>query len=261
MKHTFMVALIAGCAILTACGEDAAKPARQVKVMPEKLQAARQRWEGGRVRKPMSGSGRIAFINAQERVPFTAFKQGVESMLEFLHVDADIRTGAAVTPQTAGAAVTASGCQVAAFLVDTEGLPALLVAPEERWAIINTKKLATVDVSAEKLAERVRKETVRAFFLLCGAGDTQMMESVLSPLVSIGDLDAAPEGVPLESISIVETHLARFGVKPFVINTYRKACEEGWAPTPTNDVQKRVWDKVHKLPSKPLKIKFDPKKR
>ena len=41
--------------------------------------------------------------------------------------------------------------------------------------------------------------------------------------------------------------------------SYQKACEEGWAPLPTNDVQKAIWDKVHAVPKNPMKIEFDPK--
>ena len=42
--------------------------------------------------------------------------------------------------------------------------------------------------------------------------------------------------------------------------SYRKACQEGWAPAPTNDIQKAIWDKVHAVPATPMKIEFDPKK-
>ena len=43
-------------------------------------------------------------------------------------------------------------------------------------------------------------------------------------------------------------------------SVYRKACEEGWAPAPTNDVQKAIWDKVHAMPTEPIKIKPETKK-
>ena len=42
--------------------------------------------------------------------------------------------------------------------------------------------------------------------------------------------------------------------------THKKACQEGWAPAPTNDVQKAIWEKVHAIPDKPMTIEFDPKK-
>ena len=42
--------------------------------------------------------------------------------------------------------------------------------------------------------------------------------------------------------------------------TYRRACEQGWAPQPTNDVQKAIWAEFHTKPTEPMQIKFDPKK-
>ena len=44
------------------------------------------------------------------------------------------------------------------------------------------------------------------------------------------------------------------------VSTYKKACEEGWAPNPTNEFQKAIWDKVHELPTEPIKIKPEEKK-
>jgi len=40
----------------------------------------------------------------------------------------------------------------------------------------------------------------------------------------------------------------------------REACQEGWAPAPTNDIQKAIWNEVRQLPAKPIKIEFDPAK-
>ena len=40
--------------------------------------------------------------------------------------------------------------------------------------------------------------------------------------------------------------------------TYREACREGWAPPPTNDLQRAIWEETRKLPEKPIKIEFDP---
>ena len=42
--------------------------------------------------------------------------------------------------------------------------------------------------------------------------------------------------------------------------TYKSACQEGWAPEPTNDVQRTIWKQVHAVPDKPITIEFDPKK-
>jgi hypothetical protein len=50
------------------------------------------------------------------------------------------------------------------------------------------------------------------------------------------------------------------GVTPTLVAHYRQACKQGWAPAPTNDVQRAIWNKVHELPSDPIKIKYDPKR-
>ena len=52
----------------------------------------------------------------------------------------------------------------------------------------------------------------------------------------------------------------RFGVSKERRVPYRVACQQGWAPAPTNDYQKAVWEEVHAVPSDPMKIEFDPKK-
>ena len=56
-------------------------------------------------------------------------------------------------------------------------------------------------------------------------------------------------------------YMKPLGVLPAQRATYLKACEEGWAPAPTNDVQKAIWEKVHAMPTEPLKIKPETKKQ
>jgi len=74
------------------------------------------------------------------------------------------------------------------------------------------------------------------------------------------DLDHAEENVPIDMVDFYVTYLKALGVKPAEKTTYRKACREGWAPAPTNEVQQAIWDKVHQIPANPMKIEFDPKK-
>lgn len=35
------------------------------------------------------------------------------------------------------------------------------------------------------------------------------------------------------------------GIAPYVATTYRQACADGWAPAPTNEYQKAIWDSFH----------------
>ena len=39
-------------------------------------------------------------------------------------------------------------------------------------------------------------------------------------------------------------NLRRFGIKPYYRCSYKAAVKQGWAPAPTNEVQKAIWDAV-----------------
>jgi len=103
------------------------------------------------------------------------------------------------------------------------------------------------DVSADKLAERVQKETWRAFAYLMGAANSTyehcLMKSVLSP----ADLDAlTAKAVCPEPLNQIALHAKKLGMKPVRLTTYRKAVEEGWAPAPSNEMQRSVWQELKK---------------
>ena len=73
---------------------------------------------------------------------------------------------------------------------------------------------------------------------------------------------AGPESVePLPKVSGAARAL---GIIPCRRLIYEDACREGWAPAPTNDYQKAIWESVKaeqsKDPEKAIKIKYDPKK-
>ena len=139
-------------------------------------------------------------------------------------------------------------------------MPAILVAPENRWAIVNIAPIATEQRPAYFEA-RVKKELTRGFSYLCGATNSQFPRALTRGIVDHADLDKNPDfGLPIDVLQRFRTYMETLGVRPAVISTYRKACQEGWAPAPTNEVQQAVWDKIHTIPAEPMKIEFDPKK-
>ena len=81
------------------------------------------------------------------------------------------------------------------------------------------------------------------------------------PFSSLEELDAnnslkpAPDG-----INAFMNNAAAYGMTPLTIASYRTACRNGWAPAPTNDIQKAIWDEIHAMPTEPLKIKPETKK-
>lgn len=139
--------------------------------------------------------------------------------------------------------------------------PLMLIAPEDKWAIVNVKKIADgvrAGQSREKLfVGRARKEIIKAFSLLCGGGSSQFPGNIMNT-PDLKSLDMVPEQIPMDMVGYYQAYLSAHGVTPKEMTTYKIACREGWAPLPTNDVQQVIWNRVHEIPTEPIKIKFAP---
>ena len=79
-------------------------------------------------------------------------------------------------------------------------------------------------------------------------------------VTSLSDIEASQEGIPYDKVISAQKFLKSRGYAPLIRAPYAKACREGWAPAPTNDIQKAIWDKVHAMPTAPIKIKPETKK-
>ena len=78
---------------------------------------------------------------------------------------------------------------------------------------------------------------------------------IMGSVVKASDLDKYPDSrLPVDVLDRMQKNMSVIGMAPFKITTYRKACEDGWAPQPTNEYQQAIWDKVHAMPTEPLKI-------
>lgn len=81
------------------------------------------------------------------------------------------------------------------------------------------------------------------------------------PFSTLADLDAKKSVRPApDGINAMMNNAAGYGMTPLTIASYRTACRYGWAPAPTNDVQKAIWNEIHQIPDKPITIKYDPKR-
>ena len=100
---------------------------------------------------------------------------------------------------------------------------------------------------------------MRTFALLC-CGGLSMQEDNLLHVAKLEDAYNLKDVLPHDVVNRQLKYLAGMNVTPRVRVTYKKACEEGWAPAPTNDIQKAIWDKVHAMPTAPIKIKPETKK-
>ena len=132
--------------------------------------------------------------------------------------------------------------------------------PEEHLALVNMTVLSK-GVSSGVRQDRIEKLTWRAIGHIVGCGSPDGYTCVMKPLRNMAELDAMPNKfIHPASFFKARPYFDMCGVTPARKGTYEAACQQGWAPAPTNDLQKAIWDKVHAIPANPIKIEFDPKK-
>lgn len=216
---------------------------------------------GGALYEPSSKRGRVIFVNQQTKVGESNLVGVVGLITKNLPINLSVVKAEKgdVLPDV----LKANKANFGIAVIDDPVSPAMLVAPEDHWASVNVAKLTAGEngktVSEPFLEARVRKELLRAFAYLCGATSSQFNGNLMD-VTDVGKLDSYGEFLPMDIVRRAQKHLDNAGVTPERITTYRSACEEGWAPKPTNDVQKAIWDMIHAKTTKPLKVKFDPKK-
>lgn len=201
--------------------------------------------EGGILNVQYTGKY-VVIVNNQKRIAekdFFAPERGIDDLFDF-----PLKIVPPGTPtKDAGLVITVS---------DNPTAPSLLVAPEAPWAGINVYALASDKPTEKVLVSRFQKELWRAFMYACGAANSLMQPCVMRQILSVKELDLHPVAMPCpDSLGRVMTTAKRLGIKQREYATYKEACEAGWAPQPTNDVQRTIWDKVHAMPSAPMKIK------
>lgn len=204
---------------------------------------------GGFIELPSTGNV-IRVVNKQKILPEATLKQQTELLGQLLRMPIVFGD----TPK-AGITITVSG--------DGE-TPSILVAPEEGWAVINLGTLSKDKPSNELLAERFGKEFWRATAMAIGGYVSMFQPCLMQVITDVRQLDAIHlNGPSPEVLSKMVNGAHAFGIRERHRVSYRKACQEGWAPAPTNDMQKAVWDQVkadkERGPTNPITIK-PPKK-
>ena len=264
MKFTVM-AISALVAAMTFAETEA--PQKKITLAPGEFEARakknHERRTGGTVRKPGSAQGTALFLNAQSRVSLGAMKIAFKEIDENIHPMYKVVSVDSVNLLNPKKDIEKYGGAVGVAIVDASELPALVVAPEDGWAIVNVARLADGTDSSDVIANRTAKELLRAFALSCGCAFMSRTQIVLRDDVrSPKDLDSKSiePSYGVEAQMTLERLLPTYGLMPWKQTTYKKACQEGWAPAPTNEYQKAIWDKIHSVPAKPMKIEFDPKK-
>ena len=219
--------------------EIAARRAKAIKLANEKA--------GGMVVQQVTGKV-VRIANTSAKVQDWMLDKVLEEMRSNLDMPVVISTDKAVKT---------------AFLLevkDAGDAPTILVAPENAWAQVNVDALKKGDPDQKTLNGRVIKECWRALGLALGAGYSTYQPDLMDLITDPTQLDAIQPLSPCPaSYNMMMTTAQRIGVQRVRRATYRTACKQGWAPAPTNDLQRAIWKEVHELPTNPIKIKYDPK--
>lgn len=201
---------------------------------------------GGPVMRPNLEPG-ICFLNAQTTVPAEAFGTPMVNIRNEFRVSCYLRDGnfTSLKELAALAAKTNHACVVC--VVDLPDYPQVLTAPDNHWSLVNLAPLKADRPDAKKLAERFGKVAYRGFALAMGAGFSAQAGGLLQPATTLAELDAiygtaSPPDCHFPILAYCELlKVARGGTAP-----YRIACQEGWAPPPKDDIQKKIWKEFNK---------------
>jgi len=242
-------ALLVGSAPAFA-GPGSYEPTPEQRAKMSKMMDSIEKKVGGLVARPNSQRGEIVYVNCQTRANRAWIEESANYFARETKFRILVKDGAFdfASPKVDGNATL--------FVIDDEHMPPILVAPESRWAFVNVAAVAKEKRPAFFEA-RMKKELTRGFAYLCGAANSQYPRALTRGIVDHKDLDVNHDlRLPVDVISRFKPYMDSLGVAPRVDVTYRKACQEGWAPAPTNDVQKAIWEKVHAIPDKPITIEF-----
>lgn len=257
MNRTVFTALLMGMAILQVLATETATNVTAKPVSPEfknRREEIMMTKHGGLIKRIGTGEGHISLISVNNAVSEDMLKELASRYGEQLRMDITVSTRDSISIADAHAAVTESGGAIAIIFVKDASLPIFMMNADSRWGIVNVENFG------EKLDERLAKMTARAIPDVSGVGKQLFSTSNFKPIITVEDIDSlTAEDISRVVAMGVQEHLAPLGVKPYKLNTYQKACEEGWAPAPANKYQQAIWDRIkteqNEKPSNPIRIR------
>lgn len=212
---------------------------------------------GGRIAVWPKDPGAFAIVDAQSTMSTEEVASVSKQLFESFPINLQLQKGKAPDIRNMSVALRELNAKGGIWFVDDRSLPIVLAAVENGWGILNIAALAADNPNKDVLNLRVTKEFNRLFGYLNGVSESMTVPGcVFKPAHGLAGLDAlACRQFSPEAYSKIVRYLDEEGYKQIRVSSYYEACEQGWAPAPTNAVQKQIWDKVHALPKAPIKIK------
>lgn len=202
------------------------------------------------------GNGKMAIVNCQKRIDGKIFDAKIGELRHMTRMEVELMPGVFNLENVN----IPTSSQIALFIIEKSGYPASMVAAESRWAVLNVAPLLEDGPSEAVIKSRMNKEFVRVAVMLFGGSVSQYRGSPLQPVFNVKMLDEVKgESFTVDAMGTLVRNLTALGFTQTKRATYRRACEEGWAPAPTNEFQRVVFDQVKREkergPSNPIQIK------
>lgn len=141
--------------------------------------------------------------------------------------------------------------------------PILVAYPENRTSLVNV-----TPIKSSNYEKRLIREMWRGYAYAAGGTSSPTDMCVMQQVLSLADLDAIQCDMAYPGVTgQIVNNAGKFGFAKIMKGSYRGACKQGWAPPPTNEYQRAIWEATQKEkaeatkePTAPLKIKFDKNK-
>lgn len=253
MKNASTPIIISAALVLSASALHAENYGKY-KTKEEAIEGHRRQVEsvGGMVERPASGPS-VLFVNEQKTLDEAVVAEKISDLTKKMRLRNIVAHGSPLPQPSVLHTNYLADAEIAAIIsiCDIAGAPALTIYPELRAAVVNVSALKADD--AALTAERVRKEIVRAFgFVFGGCYTVQYPKAALRPISSLAELDANDcVAISIDSIQPINKVMERWGMSPMKRTSYKRAAEEGWAPAPTNDIQRAIWEAARDKAAKP----------
>lgn len=246
MNNAHIISVFAACAAMVAFADSPLTPSPAPRTggrNPKHVAAA-----GGMVVQESSGNA-FAYVDCRKtRSDLTPLCDKVSEMAMIKVIQVAGEAAGASDPVSYGQGLLKDATKYGAVVVIFEGKedqPVLMALPENRIATVNVTPLRK-GADEEKFAVRLKKELWRAFAFAAGGACSSTKYCVMQPVLDPSDLDGIECSMASPYVTgSVFNAAPKYGFSRIKRMTYRTACREGWAPAPTNDVQKAIWEKIH----------------
>ena len=178
----------------------------------------------------IGGVGKLAFVNASG-VDDSYLKSAAAKISNILLIETEVKKGS-WSLASAKKSFADAGASAVVFVVDDPGLPMSLIAMEEKWGVANSAGLD---------GENAAKEALRVATVVLGGASSKYSASVMRPVFSRKELgEKAGSIITIDSLMAIYPNLSALGIKQYSVMDYADALEDGVAPPPANDVQRKI---------------------